>query len=203
MSLSPSPRTQAGASQSGRKVLLAVDASAESEDALQWTLANMYRPGDVLHFLHVVPRQEPATTYGAPPVDFLPQQNPKSVQRLAEQGLSFIKERLLPMLGDMQPEPVVHIVKVWITVLAYNARCVLRTSPKSLQQQGTNRFTWILQSDTDTDSIGNVVCQRAEALAVVAVVMAGHSKSKVGDFFMGSVTNFCTHHCKKPVLVVH
>lgn len=149
--------------------MLAVDASAESEDALQWTLANMYRPEDVLHFLHVVPRQETATTYGAPPVDFLPQQNPKSVQRLAEQGLSFIKERLLPMLGDMQPEPVVHIVK----------------------------------SDTDTDSIGNVVCQRAEALAVVAVVMAGHSKSKVGDFFMGSVTNFCTHHCKKPVLVVH
>ena len=61
----------------------------------------------------------------------------------------------------------------------------------------------ILQSDTDTDSIGNVVCQRAEALAVVAVVMAGHGKSQVGDFFMGSVTNFCTHHCKKPVLVVH
>lgn len=198
-----SPRTRAGAAQSGRKILLAVDASAESEDALQWTLANMYRPEDVLHFLHVVPRQETATTYGAPPVDFLPQQNPKSVQRLAEQGLSFIKERLLPMLGDMQPEPVVHIVKVWITVLAYSARCVVRACPESLQQQATNRFIWILQSDTDTDSIGNVVCQRAEALAVVAVVMAGHSKSKVGDFFMGSVTNFCTHHCKKPVLVVH
>jgi nucleotide-binding universal stress UspA family protein len=198
-----SPKTRAGAAQSGRKILLAVNASAESEDALQWTLANMYRPGDVLHFLHVIPRQEPATTYGAPPVDFLPQQNPKSVQRLAEQGLSFIKERLLPMLGDMQPEPVVHVVKVWETVLAYNAGCVLRASPKSLQQQGTNRFVWILQSDTDTDSIGNVVCQRAEALAVVAVVMAGHSKSITGDFFMGSITNFCTHHCKKPVLVVH
>ncbi|DBA70403.1 TPA: hypothetical protein ACH3X2_011817 [Trebouxia sp. C0005] len=164
-----STRTRAGAAQSGRNILLAVNASAESEDALQWTLANMYRSGDVLHFLHVIPRQEPATTYGAPPVDFLPQQNPKSVQRLAEQGLSFIKERLLPMLGDIQPDPVVHIVK----------------------------------SDTDTDSIGNVVCQRAEALAAVAVVMAGHSKSRVGDFFMGSVTNFCTHHCKKPVLVVH
>lgn len=198
-----STRTRAGAAQSGRNILLAVNASAESEDALQWTLANMYRSGDVLHFLHVIPRQEPATTYGAPPVDFLPQQNPKSVQRLAEQGLSFIKERLLPMLGDIQPDPVVHIVKVWMAVLAYNARWVLRTSPKSLQQQGTNRFTWILQSDTDTDSIGNVVCQRAEALAAVAVVMAGHSKSRVGDFFMGSVTNFCTHHCKKPVLVVH
>lgn len=164
-----SPRLQAGTKHSGRKILVAVDASAESEDALQWTLQNMYRTGDVLHFLHVVPRQEPATTYGAPPVDFLPQQNPKSSQKLAEQALSFIKERLLPMLGDMQPEPVVHVVK----------------------------------SDTDTDSIGNVVCQRAEAHGVVAVVMAGRSKSNVGDFFMGSVTNFCTHHCKKPVLVVH
>ena len=50
--------------------------------------------------------------YGAPPVDFLPQQNPKSVQKLAEQAQSFIKDRLLPMLGDMQPEPVVHVVKV-------------------------------------------------------------------------------------------
>lgn len=160
---------QSGATTSGRKILVSVNASAESEDALQWTLQNLYRPGDILHFLHVVPRQEPATMYGAPPVDFLPQQNPKSVQKLAEQAQSFIKDRLLPMLGDMQPEPVVHVVK----------------------------------SEVDTDSIGNVVCQRAEALAVAAVVIAGHRKSKVGDFLMGSVTNFCTHHCKKPVLVVH
>lgn len=61
----------------------------------------------------------------------------------------------------------------------------------------------LLQSDTDTDSIGNVVCQQADALAVVAVVIAGHRKSQTGAFFMGSVTSFCTHHCKKPVLIVH
>ena len=103
---------QDGVSTSGRKILISVNASAESEDALQWTLKNMYRPGDVLHFLHVVPRQEPATTYGAPPVDFLPHQNPNTVQKLAEQAQSFIKDRLLPMLGDMQPDPVVHVVKV-------------------------------------------------------------------------------------------
>lgn len=62
---------------------------------------------------------------------------------------------------------------------------------------------FLLQSEVDTDSIGNVVCQRAEALAVAAVVIAGQRKSKVGDFLMGSITNFCLHHCKKPVLVVH
>lgn len=101
------------ATTSGRKILISVNASAESEDALQWTLHNLYRPGDVLHFLHVVPRQEPATTYGAPPVDFLPHQNPDSFQKLAEEAQSFIKDRLLPMLGDMQPDPVVHVIKVY------------------------------------------------------------------------------------------
>ena len=105
-------RNQEAGATSGRKILVAVNASADSEDALQWTLQNLYRPGDVLHFLHVVPRQEPAPTYGAPPVDFLPQQNPNSFQQLAEQAQSFIKDRLLPMLGDMQPDPVVHVVKV-------------------------------------------------------------------------------------------
>ena len=200
-----SPRLQAGTKHSGRKILVAVDASAESEDALQWTLQNMYRTGDVLHFLHVVPRQEPATTYGAPPVDFLPQQNPKSSQKLAEQALSFIKERLLPMLGDMQPEPVVHVVKVCAGALPNTgswsvSMCTCNDASSFILNP---LFLYLLQSDTDTDSIGNVVCQRAEAHGVVAVVMAGRSKSNVGDFFMGSVTNFCTHHCKKPVLVVH
>lgn len=107
-----SPRRHAADTSPGRKVLVAVDSSVESEDALRWTLHNMYRPGDVLHFLHVVPRQEPAATYGAPPVDFLPQQNPQSVQKLADQAKSFINDRLLPMLKDIQTEPVVHIVKV-------------------------------------------------------------------------------------------
>lgn len=58
------------------------------------------------------------------------------------------------------------------------------------------------QADVDTDSVGFAVCQRAEALNVVAVVMAGRNRSRTGDFFLGSVTNFCTQHCKKPVLLV-
>ena len=36
--------------------------------------ALQYKPGDELHLLHVVPRLQLASTYGAPPVDFLPYQ---------------------------------------------------------------------------------------------------------------------------------
>lgn len=59
-----------------------------------------------------------------------------------------------------------------------------------------------MQADVDTDSVGFAVCQRAENLNAIAVVMAGRNRSRTGDFFLGSVTNFCTQHCKKPVLLV-
>lgn len=34
----------------------------------------LYKPGDELHLVHVIPRLQLAATYGAPPVDFLPYQ---------------------------------------------------------------------------------------------------------------------------------
>mmetsp|Transcript_18762 Transcript_18762/g.40353 ORF Transcript_18762/g.40353 Transcript_18762/m.40353 type:complete len:161 (+) Transcript_18762:164-646(+) len=56
---------------------------------------------------------------------------------------------------------------------------------------------------TDNDSIGSIICKRAEQLNAAAVVMAKHSKGKLQEFFVGSVTSYCTHHCKSPVLVMH
>lgn len=72
------------------------------------------------------------------------------------------------------------------------------TSPLALQRPTILH----LQADVDTDSVGFAVCQKAENLNAVAVVMAGRNRSRTGDFFLGSVTNFCTQHCKKPVLLV-
>lgn len=46
-------------------------------DSTLWRAAApalQYKPGDELHLLHVVPRLQLASTYGAPPVDFLPYQ---------------------------------------------------------------------------------------------------------------------------------
>lgn len=107
-----SSRRDSTALSSGRKILVTVNAGAESENALQWTLENLYKSGDVLHFLHVQPRQQAATSYGAPPIDFLPQMKSKTTSDGGQEALTFIKERLLPMCGDMQPEPVVTIAKV-------------------------------------------------------------------------------------------
>lgn len=56
---------------------------------------------------------------------------------------------------------------------------------------------------TDNDSIGAILCKRAEQLQAVAVVMAKHNKGAIKEFFIGSVTNYLTHHCKSPVVVMH
>jgi len=44
---------------------------------------------------------------------------------------------------------------------------------------------------TDNDSIGSIICKRAEQLNAAAVVMAKHSKGKLQEFFVGSVTSYC------------
>lgn len=59
------------------------------------------------------------------------------------------------------------------------------------------------QSDVDTESIGNVVCRKADEIGACALVLSGRSKSRLQRFFLGSVTNHCVHHCKIPVMVVH
>lgn len=55
---------------------------------------------------------------------------------------------------------------------------------------------------TDNDSIGEVICKRAEAINAASVVMASHNKGPIKEFFLGSVTKYATHHCKQPVLVL-
>ncbi|KXZ53367.1 hypothetical protein GPECTOR_7g1263 [Gonium pectorale] len=56
---------------------------------------------------------------------------------------------------------------------------------------------------TDNESIGAVICKRADQLNASCVVMAKHNKGAIKEFFVGSVCNYCTHHCKAPVLVMH
>jgi len=60
----------------------------------------------------------------------------------------------------------------------------------------------LVKAEVDADSIGGVVCRRAAELGAAALVMASHTKSKLQEFFLGSVTNYCCHHFRYPVLVV-
>ena len=61
----------------------------------------------------------------------------------------------------------------------------------------------ITHFNTDKDSIGEIICVRAQNLKTPAVVMAKHNQGSIKEFFMGSVSKYCTHHCTQPVIVLH
>ncbi|KAK9812430.1 hypothetical protein WJX73_010125 [Symbiochloris irregularis] len=94
-----------------RKLLVAVDDADECVRALTWCMENLYRDGDEIHLLHVVPRLQRSSSFGRPPIDFLPQQDPVTHDQLVKKAELFIRERFLPKLQGLHPEPVVHIVK--------------------------------------------------------------------------------------------
>ena len=55
----------------------------------------------------------------------------------------------------------------------------------------------------DADSIGQNICHQAEHAGVAVVAMAAHNKGRQIKFIVGSVTQYCTKHCSKTVLVMH
>ncbi|KQJ85065.1 universal stress protein A-like protein [Brachypodium distachyon] len=46
------------------------------------------------------------------------------------------------------------------------------------------------------------ICEAAEKLNVDLLILGSHSRGPIQRFFLGSVSNYCTHHAKCPVLVV-
>ena len=49
-----------------------------------------------------------------------------------------------------------------------------------------------VQAEVDTESIGTVLCRKAESLDAVAIIVSCEARSRLQEFFLGSITNFCT-----------
>lgn len=179
---------------STRNLLISVDDSDGCEAAVQWVMSNVYKAGtDTIHVIHVIPRLQPSISHGAPPIDFIPYNDPASYDTMISDAERWITKRVLSHMKNVTPKAVVHIIKY----------------------------------EVDNDSIGNVICKKADELDAALVVMARHNKSKLQEvcrlckelrknfscstmflsivslqFFLGSVTNFCLAHCSQPVLVM-
>lgn len=97
---------------SDRVLLVAVDDSEGSEKAFMWAIENVYRDGDSLHLVHVVPRLAFAAQYGVPPVDFVPAADSSGYESAVQRAEQFIIDRFVKALPSSVKAPVVHIIKV-------------------------------------------------------------------------------------------
>jgi len=162
-----------------------------------------FSDGDEVHLAHVIPRVQTVALHGAPPVDFLPEQvkerrgGGKCVCVCVCCTILVYHETLLCHLHPRSQDPVAYEQLIKNAEAFIAARFLPRLAPLR-----PDPVIHIIKSEVDADSVGNVVCMKAGALGAAALVMASHTKSKLAELFLGSVTNYCTHHSPVPVLVV-
>ena len=164
--------------------------------------SSLPRPGDHIHLIHVIPRLQLAAVFGAPPVDFLPQQ-----------VRCFFFLLLLPFDRSVPVRPL-KTTPPCLSFFSTQDPAAYEQLIKNADHFVSQRFlprllairpdpvVHLVKAEVDADSIGSVVCRKASDLNAAALVMASHTKSKLQEFFLGSVTNYCCHHCVCPVLVV-
>lgn len=88
---------------SSRTLLVPVDDAEDCELALQWTIDNVFRDGDVFHFLHIIPPPQHFASAG-------PQ--PENLQVL--QAHAFIQDRFVPKIDALQAQHQISIVNAAI-----------------------------------------------------------------------------------------
>ncbi|KAK9863764.1 hypothetical protein WJX84_004934 [Apatococcus fuscideae] len=163
------------ASESNRNILLPVDDSEGCERACKWAVEHLYRgENDEFHILHIIPSQEPEVISGLGGIS----------------GMDAIVTAKPDPAADKQ-----HVEEA-------NNFIQHRMLPY-LTEKGVRFKVELCRYLTDNDSIGDVVCKRAEALNAVAVVLQSHNKSAITEFFMGSVANYTANHCRQPILLMH
>ncbi|KAL3149611.1 hypothetical protein ABBQ32_002380 [Trebouxia sp. C0010 RCD-2024] len=163
-----------GSGKAGRTIFIPVDNTDGSELALDWVISNLYRSGDELHFFHVVP-------------------NPQAKLLGGGMGLADVGEFMVAPPDPKDDRQQIRKAEDFI-----QQRFVAKAESHKIPHQ-----IEITHFNTNKDSIAEIICIRAQDLQTPAVVMAKHNQGSIKEFFMGSVSKYCTHHCKQPVIVLH
>jgi len=162
---------------SQRNIVLALDATSESDACVEWAVDNLLRAGDEAHVLHMVP--------GVP----------------AEHVFSLPAGRLLHVTTAVASAMEDHLRGVY----AARAReLCARLGPRlSAAQVGLHVHVVPQTGGASKGQIGMAICEQAEALKAAAVVVASHSHGGLAEFIRGSVAHYAVQHCSRPVAVLH
>ncbi|XP_052176071.1 universal stress protein PHOS34-like [Diospyros lotus] len=160
------------------KVLVAVDESDESFYALQWALDHLF--------------PSPAVAAGVAAV----------AEPNQELGMVTVTHVLYPFQTYVLPAgPAViassTVVQSVRTAQEKNAAALLSRALQMCQQKMINAETLILEGDAK-----EMICQAAEQMHVDLVVVGSRGLGRVKRAFLGSVSDYCAHHVRCPILIV-
>ncbi|KAK4795256.1 hypothetical protein SAY86_013250 [Trapa natans] len=155
-----------------RKIGVAVDLSDESAFAVRWSVDHYIRPGDAVVLLHVSPT---SVLFGA---DWGP----------------------LPHLPSDDPNSHVNLQKSQEDFDAFTASKISELSRPLKDAQIPFKIHIVKDHD-----MRERLCLEVERLVLSAVIMGsrGFGAAKRGsDGKLGSVSDYCVHHCLCPVVIV-
>jgi structural maintenance of chromosome 2 len=154
-----------------------VDNTTDAEEAVEWAVQYLLRPGDELHLVHVV--SDPRTNEvqvgawggggaaSAPAmVDYEDRQS--HFHRLQQQAETMIAQRFAPQLRDAGSSFKVDI----------------------LRERGMNSAA----------GIGHALCEHAAQLGSSIMLIASHGSGVLADY--GSVAKYCSANSSCPVLLI-
>lgn len=170
------PEAQPTEERKTRHVVVAVDDSDDSLRSVQWALEHIWRKGDTFHLTHVIPAIPPQMYYSMSPdgtVTALPTPEEESHQ----------EERY------------------WEE--AVKARFATLMEAAGVTYKFEIMYCEDVQDGDHVRSVSVSLCHLAESLDAAALVMTSHAKTALIEFLMGSVTNYCAHKCRQPVVVLH
>ncbi len=75
--------------------------------------------------------------------------------------------------------------------------------PRAAMGQADEVVGTILESEPDgSRATGKAICEYVAKIDADALVLMRMQKSSLDRFFLGSVTEYCAKHCRKPVIIV-
>ncbi|KAG1661230.1 hypothetical protein FOA52_008276 [Chlamydomonas sp. UWO 241] len=185
-----------------RKILLPVDESEASLNTLKYVLQNIVRKGDSLHVVNILPRP----TYNVAMliddfrkgdslhvVNILPRPLPTYTVMAPLGPECFMNSPILEedtstMHKHTETKAAAYLHKKFVPLL---------------EDAKVPYHTEVVTFAPNANSVGEMICQLAKDVDASMVAMAKHDQGTIQEFFLGSTTNHCAHHCLAPVLIVH
>lgn len=107
---------------------------------------------------------------------------------------------------------LIHVVRRQLNMSATEYDTVLQSTEDKVSRRFISKLApnasrpqpviHIIKSETDSDSIGQVLVKKAQAEKAMALVVASHNKGKLKELFTGSVTKYVVANLRTPVVVV-
>ncbi|KAJ4839655.1 Universal stress protein phos34 [Turnera subulata] len=182
---SPTPTPTAGAQ---RRIAIAVDLSEESAYAVAWAVDNYLRPGDAVILLHVRPT---SVLYGADwgSLHLSPSSSPQTHHQHHRQDASIPPEALTRLEDDFDNFT--------------NSKALALAKPL-IEAEVPYKIHIVKDHD-----LKERLCLEVERLGLSAMIMGsrgfgggGAGAKRGGGGRLGSVSDYCVHHCVCPVVVV-